>query len=443
MSQRNRKKDKVDEEDSELNRDEVVAETSDARSFQDSILRLIEAQSLQYQKEREHREREQARMEEMLLLLQREKVEAEKHRQEEEAQREKLRLEAEIKLQTLRIEELRFQEKQRQEERLAENRRRDTPKMSRMTTDSDIDEYFQLFEVYVGDIKLEKQYWMSYLRPLLNDRCRTAFMAMEVDERGDYDLVKEHILNQCGTKQECLGSQYWSLRRKKGQMFGDYRQVIVRLLTRLTKDHTTKREVLDVFTREKLLQSLPPVVATQIRDRAPKTADDVIRLADTFFMNCNSSPDDPRWQKKQSRWGPDKRESFGKKEHSDDTQSRKNDQKSDRDDGRVDAQREKGPVKFVDKIRKCFECGEAGHIASRCPTRVNLVLSQVRKRDDTFVISGKLAGKEYNDLLVDTGADMTVVKAETVPETAYTGKTITARGFGGGITHCNTARMRL
>ena len=126
MSQRTRKK---DGEATELNRGNGAAEPVDVKSFQDSILRLIEVQSLQDQKEREYREQKHARMSE---ILQREKADTEEHHRVEETHRETLRLEAEVKLQTMRMEELRFQDKLRRDERLAENRRRDTPKMSGM-----------------------------------------------------------------------------------------------------------------------------------------------------------------------------------------------------------------------------------------------------------------------------------------------------------------------
>lgn len=69
----------------------------------------------------------------------------------------------------IRLQEVREVEEQRRadnacrrEEKRLEQIRRDTPKMTPITPNSDVEECIELFEVYVEELQLEKYHWMSY-----------------------------------------------------------------------------------------------------------------------------------------------------------------------------------------------------------------------------------------------------------------------------------------
>ena len=58
------------------------------------------------------------------------------------------------------------------------------------------------------------------------------------------------------------------------------------------------KESLDQFVIEKLLQILPRPAATSVREKQPKTSREAARLAQLYFQDRNSDPDDPKWAKR-------------------------------------------------------------------------------------------------------------------------------------------------
>lgn len=65
----------------------------------------------------------------------------------------------------------------------------------RMEPNTDVEDFLELFKEQAAERKLDKNKWISHLQPVLNDRCRSAFMALPTT---DYDRVKDHLIQQCG-----------------------------------------------------------------------------------------------------------------------------------------------------------------------------------------------------------------------------------------------------
>ena len=283
------------------------------------------------------------------------------------------------------------------------------------------------------------------MRPLLNDTCQDALAGLPYVEAGTYDTVKEHILNHCGTRHERLGDQFWSYTRPRGLSITQSLTQLQRILFRFAKNAPSRADVLDLILMEKTLQTLPPSAAAHVRDKKPRTAKEAAKLADYFFQDRRTMPDHPRWQKKSFQ--PKRQESGDSPREQD--QNSVECQHSTRTEQSINPQKEKSVTltssgSTIEKKRgpKCYQCLEWGHIAARCPQKVLVVLNP-KKHVDAFMVAGCIQGVRFEDLLIDSGADMTVIHSKAIPEGCYTGNHLPAQGFGQETTYCRTARIKL
>ena len=105
-----------------------------------------------------------------------------------------------------------------------------------------------------------------------------------------------------------------------------------------------------------------------------------------------------------------------------------------------DGDKEEGSLKLSgDKKQvKYFACLKWGHIANKCSTKLLAVLTP-RKKQNPFTIIGSIQGKKWGQLILDSGADVTVISEKAVPKRCLTGKGVVAQGFGRDITICEIA----
>lgn len=75
--------------------------------------------------------------------------------------------------------------------------------------------------------------------------------------------------------------------------------------------------------------------------------------------------------------------------------------------------REKGP--------QCHYCHGYGHYKFRCPKKVMVVLTPTYDRRP-ITVTGTIEGTSFDDLVVDSGADMTVIRSDAIPQQCYTGR---------------------
>ena len=91
-----------------------------------------------------------------------------------------------------------------------------------------------------------------------------------------------------------------------------------------------------------------------------------------------------------------------------------------------------------DKVPVCFQCGQRGHKRPNCPDKIARI--QIPTGGSCPRVEGKI-GKVPCSMLVDTGAEKTVVSAELVQPEQYLGKTIPLIGFDGGKMHAPIAKV--
>ena len=256
---------------------------------------------------------------------------------------------------------------------------------------------------------------------------------------------------------------------------------MVKILTRLANRFATGdtiREALDKVVMEKFLQMLPRPAATNIREKVPTTAKEAARLAQCYFQDRNWDPDDQKVMRRgegrdHRRYHGDqqfKRDRFDR--HYGERDGRGRQPRDDRpyqektphhykqdsphykqdpqDSYKKDHTEKKGENKQDDKKPgekkpekngpQCYICEGWGHRKDKCPSRVCFVHSPgtpSRRGSDPWIVSGLINGKSTEDMLLDTGAEVTVVDASFVSKDCYSGKKLAVRGLRPSIVELN------
>lgn len=216
----------------------------------------------QMQSDGQEKRREQEREERRLQMEQEReerKLQMEQEREERQTQRERDR---DDKLRLLDLEERKRQEEkqerkelellrvQQEEKRIRERQARDAPPMARMSLNTDIEDFIELFESHMATKDLPRKTWIAHLRPILNDKCRDVLWSLSRGSREDYATVRGERLDKCGVRQARQADLFWNYQRQKGQSYAEMGRKVKRMITRVYAPATTVKEAADIIAIE-------------------------------------------------------------------------------------------------------------------------------------------------------------------------------------------------
>ena len=95
---------------------------------------------------------------------------------------------------------------------------------------------------------------------------------------------------------------------------------------------------------------------------------------------------------------------------------------------------------------QCYKRGGWGHMWDKCPSRILFVQPprmQTAVGREPWSISGKINGKQVDNMLLDTGAAITIVSEDVISKEAKNGNTVPLRGLRPGITMLELADVQL
>ena len=121
-----------------------------------------------------------------------------------------------------------------------------------------------------------------------------------------------------------VGDEFWNFERSPGVTFPQAVRKLTRLATRFAKRDSVE-DTINQFVIEKLLQMLPQAAAIQIRRENPKTPQEAAVMAQHFFQDRHSDPDDPKWKRSAGK---------GRQSYSDLSTKNYRDYQGSKDDGR-------------------------------------------------------------------------------------------------------------
>ena len=189
-----------------------------AEGYQNRVTELEEARRQEWEKhqqlEQERRLQEEAREQDRL------KVEMQKH--EEQMAIEKERIEMERQIHADRERAKKEEERKRQELKEHELRVREAPPMPRMTENDDAELYLSEFEQRMADLHIPPERWMLNLRPLLPNWVKDIVEAIPRDQRNEYDVVKQNIMEMYSLRKGTLGHRLLTLPRDRGTTFSQW-----------------------------------------------------------------------------------------------------------------------------------------------------------------------------------------------------------------------------
>lgn len=158
------------------------------QSMQQQFLTVFKMQA-----DAEEKRREQEGLDREVRKCQLEQEREERRMQREQDREDRLRLQdwEEKKRQEARQErkELELLRSQQEEKRTQERQARDTPPMTRMSQNTDIEDFLELFEAHMATKTLPRKTWIAHLRPILNDKCRDVLWSLTPESGEDYNTV--------------------------------------------------------------------------------------------------------------------------------------------------------------------------------------------------------------------------------------------------------------
>jgi len=247
------------------------------------------------------------------------KTQDQKEREERAAERDDRAAERELRKKELQLKE---------SEKEAQMRAR-MPKLARFDESvDDIDAYIERFERYAKAQNLQETLWATSLSALLSGKALEAYYRLPVKEIDNYHTLKATLLKRYNMSEEGFRKKFFSTRPEKGETAQQFVTRIESYLDKWMAMAGAKKSYEDLrrlVVTERFIEACPGEMAAYLREKKVDSLESLVATADRF------------------------QEAYGVELPSGSKASRKS-----------------GPKKAKDE-RKCYKCGQEGHLAKSCP----------------------------------------------------------------------------
>lgn len=273
------------------------------------------------------------------------------------------------------------------------------PTMPRFNEGDDIDAYLHTFEKLAEAYKWKEDTWATRLAALISGKALEAYARMERTESLDYQKVKRAILQRYELTSETYRRKFRTCKRKTDETFREWSVRISRYndqwweaedIPELSRRSESTKQLRDLLLREQLIESSPEELKIWLKERKPKSLDEMVTLADQYLTS--------RVVATAPRLKPS-----------------------------TPAGTQQSGKENVRETRKCYICDKRGHLAVDCRQKKNkpyngkkAAFVYQRKLDPelkAYRIKGKVNGKAVM-MLRDTGCTTTLVHSSLIPKRA-------------------------
>ena len=147
-----------------------------------------------------------------------------------------------------------------------------------------IDSYLLRFERYAAVCGWDKSDWAIHLSALLRGKALEVYTRPQEDEALDYDKCRDALLRRYNLTQDGFLEKFRNSRPEAGERRSQFR---TRLQTYLDKwlhlpgkDKTRSEDIMDLFVVEPLINACGNNLVVFLKERKPKTSDDIVELAE-------------------------------------------------------------------------------------------------------------------------------------------------------------------
>jgi len=330
------------------------------------------------------------------------------------------------------------------------------PPPRKMDKDEDIVQYLDGFESTMIARGTPKLKWPAAIRPLLSKKFDATLASMPAADKDSWDTLKDALIHTESEENLQAPLNFFSSNKRQGETFLQYCTRLQRYFAKMTatkpKTPASQELALHVVI-ERFIETLPFQAQAYLHERGPATINQACAQAEEYFSHHRLSVANylGHGQFYQNSGG------FYRQSHRQQQPWKQQQQQPPPATPPPQQQQQHGqpaggaqPYKPPHRRGKCsndkkkdlsgvlcYRCGEMGHYSSQCKAqvRVNFIESR-RVNANALSVPGKIAGKEVSDILLDTGADTSVVSHDLVPEGTKHEATVIMRSVTGTKMPC-------